>query len=78
MMEPVNGIYRHYKGGLYAVLGLATNSTNGPLDDAKMVLYYSLTKHRLFTRTIGEFNEKVKWPDGVTRARFEPVPGAES
>lgn len=73
MMEPVNGIYRHYKGGLYAVLGLATNTTNGPMDGAKMVLYYSLAKQRIFTCPIEQFVERVKWPDGVERERFNHV-----
>lgn len=65
----MTGIYKHYKGGIYAVLGICSDSTNGR-DDAKMVLYYSLEKHQIHVREIAEFHEIVKWPDGKLRARF--------
>jgi hypothetical protein len=67
----LNGIYRHYKGPLYVVLGLAQDSTNGPSEGLKMVLYYSLGKHKLCVREISQFTEKVPWPDGSMRPRFE-------
>lgn len=72
----MNGLYRHYKGGLYAVLGIATDSTNGR-NDARMVLYWSLAKQKLLVREISQFNERVKWPDGVERERFMPLLGSE-
>lgn len=70
----VHGIYRHYKtGGYYAVLGLARNTTNGPHEGSKLVVYYSLKTHQVFARDIVQFNEKVKSTDGKMVLRFEPV-----
>lgn len=68
----MTGIYRHHKGGVYAVLSICTNTTNGQ-GDAKMVFYCSLTTHQLFVREISQFHEDVKWPDGKMRARFMPL-----
>lgn len=40
---PVNpGIYKHYKGDTYIVVGSAHNSTNGQDHDEPLVLYYSV------------------------------------
>lgn len=72
-LDIVNGIYKHHKGGLYAVLGLARLSTNGPHDGEKVVIYYSLDKQQLCVREIGQFNEPVEWPDGKVRSRFAPL-----
>jgi hypothetical protein len=43
------GLYRHYKGGLYLVIGIAeTHNHNGDID----VIYVSLTYGKLVTRAV--------------------------
>ncbi len=49
------GLYRHYKGGLYQVLGTATHSeTEDPY-----VVYAPLESNRLWIRPLGMFTETV-------------------
>lgn len=56
------GIWRHYKGGLYQVLGVGQHSETGE----KLVIYVSLdvTKPgpRLFARPESMWHEEVEWP----------------
>ena len=58
------GVYRHYKGGYYLVLGIARNSTNNDTIDRGMkryVVYVGLTEKsgpRMFVREIKEFEER--------------------
>jgi len=66
------GLYRHYKGDLYAVLALVQDSTNSE-QGRSMVLYYSLAYGLLRVRWTREFIEPVVWPDGSERPRFERV-----
>lgn len=63
------GRYRHYKGGLYEVLGTARHSeTLEPV-----VLYRALYgRQELWVRPFAMFEEMVT-VDGVTRPRFAPV-----
>ena len=57
--------YRHYKGGLYVVLTLATHSeTNEPL-----VIYKSLLFGSIHARPLSMWFEKVDI-DGVSLSRF--------
>lgn len=67
----MNGLYRHHGGGLYAVLGVVRDSTNGADEGRRLVLYFSLEKQALHVREIGQFSESVKWPDGQMRPRFD-------
>ena len=77
------GIYQHYKGAFYQVLGVAGDATNeGSIEDPNpatryMVVYLSfdlsLPGPRLRVRDINEFNALVKWPDGSTNPRFMPI-----
>ena len=70
------GKYRHYKGGLYQVLGLALHTETRE----KLVLYQALYDcpelaeeygpHPFFVRPYRMFMEKVA-VDGKKRARFE-------
>lgn len=63
--EDIKGIYKHYKGDFYAVLGVARDSTNGAVEGRLMVIYYSLVgKDRLHVRDLGEF---LSFVDGVPR-----------
>lgn len=67
------GLYRHYRGGgVYDVIDLAFDSTNGAGEGRWMVLYRSHTSGRLNVREVGQFTELVAWPDGATRPRFVP------
>lgn len=65
-MNPVPGIYRHYKGGMYEVVGSARHSeTEEPL-----VVYRALYgEYGLWVRPLAMFNETVE-KDGQTRPRF--------
>lgn len=60
------GKYRHYKGGEYEVIGLATESDTE--DD--IVVYTSLETGRLFTRRKEVFLGMVD-VDGEEKMRFE-------
>ena len=65
-MEPKPGIYRHFKGNLYEVIGVASHSeTLEP-----MVVYRALYgEHGLWVRPAAMFLETVT-RDGVTVPRF--------
>ena len=65
-MEPKPGIYRHFKGNLYEVIGVASHSeTLEP-----MVVYRALYGERgLWVRPAAMFLETVT-RDGVTVPRF--------
>jgi hypothetical protein len=60
------GFYRHYKGGLYEVVGTVRHSE----DLSPMTLYRALYgEHGLWVRPAAMFNETVMI-DGVTQPRF--------
>lgn len=65
------GVYEHYKGGLYLVLGIGAHTETSEL----MAVYVALTgAHlpgpRLRVRPLVQFAEEVMWPDGSSRPRF--------
>ena len=63
------GLYRHYKGGDYAVYGVATHSET----EESMVVYRPLYGERaLWVRPLAMFEEVVE-RDGETMPRFEFV-----
>lgn len=76
------GLYRHYKGGLYAALAVAeTHEHNGDMD----VVYAPLKNWRPVTRPLrcdsrsqDSWTDEVVWPDGQRRARFTLVMEAPS
>ncbi len=53
------GVWQHFKGGLYRVLGNARLSTNGPDCGASMVIYVSLAKGTVHVRAELEFHQRV-------------------
>jgi hypothetical protein len=59
------GIYKHYKGGLYEVIGLATESDT----EAEVVVYKAVETGRLFTRNKSVFLESVEF-EGKQVPRF--------
>ncbi|MDT8428346.1 MAG: DUF1653 domain-containing protein [Pseudomonadales bacterium] len=64
---PEPGIYTHYKGKQYEVIGLATHSETGET----LVVYRPQYGERgLWVRPLGMFTETVTWPDGSLKPRF--------
>lgn len=67
MTKPFNGTYRHYKGALYDVLGLARHSET----EEWLVLYRPQYGEKgLWVRPVDMFNESVTI-DGKSIPRFE-------
>lgn len=66
-VEMINpGTYRHFKGGRYLVLDVATDA-----DTLERVAYYvSLDYGTRWVRKESEFEESVAWPDGKVHHRF--------
>lgn len=72
--SPALGRYRHYKGGLYLLIGVAeTHHHNGNFD----VVYVSLSHGKLVTRPLTRdsrdedaWTDSVEWPDKSWRRRF--------
>lgn len=70
-MEPAvqPGIYRHFKGNRYQVLGIATHSETGE----ELVIYRALYgEFGTWARPLSMFTETVE-RDGFTQPRFEFV-----
>ncbi len=71
LVELPRGLYRHYKGNLYEVIGTARHSE----DLSPMVVYRALYGERgLWVRPAAMFTETVEVA-GVTRPRFQKVAG---
>ena len=72
LQETPIGLYRHYKGGQYEVIGTARHSeTLEP-----MTVYRALYgAHGLWVRPAAMFSETIEI-DGVVRPRFEKTPDA--
>jgi len=65
------GVYRHYKGKLYDVIGIATHSETGE----RLVVYRPQYGERaLWVRPLAMFTETVL-VEGVGRPRFERLSG---
>ena len=71
-METIKpGIYRHFKGNLYEVIGTARHSET----EEEMVVYRALYgEHGLWVRPAAMWNETVE-RDGKVFRRFTPVDG---
>ena len=64
------GIYKHFKGNLYKVIGVGKHSET--LED--FVLYealYNNPRSKLWVRPLKMFNEEVVASDGTKKKRFE-------
>lgn len=80
MAPSVGDVYRHFKGGIYVVVGYVINATNGA-DPAPMVLYTSKDKIgavqvKFCCRSLDEFLspvDKEKYPDATQYWRFEKI-----
>ena len=76
MPEPTDGVavapglYRHYKGGLYDVVEVATHTET----EERLVIYRDRKKGRLWARPLAMWLEEVE-VDGVRVPRFAPAGG---
>lgn len=74
----VGGLYRHFKGMYYYVLGVATHSETGE----QLVVYQKLYDNRdMYVRPLAMFMSDVdcqKYPDVEQKKRFQLVDGRES
>ena len=69
LIQTPPGLYRHYKGGMYAVL--ATTRHSESLES--MTLYRALYgAHGLWVRPAAMFDEMVLW-EGVQQGRFTRI-----
>jgi hypothetical protein len=61
-------VYRHYKGGRYMVLYVATLES----DKSAVVVYRNVedTDSRVWVRPLSVWCEEVQWPNGSTWPRF--------
>lgn len=60
------GVYVHHKGGVYVVLNVGVMEATGEA----YVVYRSVSKGEVWLRPLVDFVQPVKWPDGMTKARF--------
>lgn len=67
-LEP--GLYRHHKGGLYEVEGVARHTE---IEDQWLVIYRRLGQTTLYARPYEMFVEHID-REGQTVPRFEKVP----
>jgi hypothetical protein len=72
LQETPIGLYRHYKGGQYEVIGTARHSETLEAMTVYRALYGA---HGLWVRPAAMFSETIEIA-GVVRPRFEKVPDA--
>ena len=72
LQETPIGLYRHYKGGQYEVIGTARHSETLEPITVYRALYGA---HGLWVRPAAMFSETIEI-DGVVRPRFEKIPDA--
>ena len=66
----INGIYKHFKGNYYKVIGIATNSET----EEEYVVYQSEETKKLWIRPTNMFLSEVdhqKYPEVKQKYRFE-------
>ena len=66
-----NGLYRHFKGGMYEVIGVARHSEDNM---EAMVVYRPIDTNDLWVRPISMWNEIVS-RNGFKHKRFTKVEG---
>lgn len=80
---PYPGVYQHYKGDIYIVHKIITDSTNnrpGRITDGRiMVFYESLELKEFHVREIQEFNEHVHDDGSPSHEHhfYADIPGCE-
>lgn len=69
-MEPKNGLYRHFKGNIYEVIGVATEADT----KERMVVYKDTKTGNLYVRKIGSWSDPVREDVApVITDRFVPM-----
>jgi hypothetical protein len=63
------GLFKHYKGGLYFVLGVAKHSE---IADQELVVYFNLEHKQMWVRPYSMFLDEVE-VNGVKVQRFQPL-----
>lgn len=67
------GLYKHFKGTIYEVIGIATHSET----QEQLVIYRPIfDKNKLWARSLEMFTSKVdknKYPNVKQEYRFEPI-----
>lgn len=67
------GLYKHFKGTIYEVIGIATHSET----QEQLVIYRPVSdKNKLWARPLEMFTSKVdknKYPNVKQEYRFEPI-----
>lgn len=53
-LEVKIGVYEHYQGGRYVVVGLATDKSQTPINE-KVVVYHPIDSVELYYRPVSEF-----------------------
>lgn len=72
MEEPKPGqVYRHYKGGIYVVVGVAINTET----EERLVIYHD-GDGNIWGRPVGIFCAAVPSPSGYLMSRFTRVTGS--
>lgn len=75
MSEIKPGVYQHFKGGTYQVLGVAQHSETG----VDLVVYVVVAALRyvsgpqMYARPVSMWSDDVTWPDGSVGPRFRRV-----
>ena len=72
-MEVKKGIYKHFKGGIYRVIGVGKHSES--LDE--MVVYQSVSDGGIWVRPVAMWDEKVE-RDGKILSRFQYIGDEEN
>lgn len=68
-MKDVRGVYRHYKGNEYEVIGVGYHTET----EERLVVYRSTKEpEKLWARPYAMFFDVIRI-DGVARVRFEPI-----
>jgi hypothetical protein len=68
-----SGLYRHYKGGLYQMIGIAEHTETHERVVVYVSLEASLPGPRLRVRPLSMWYDLMPWPDGCEHPRFVPV-----
>ncbi|MEH3055401.1 MAG: DUF1653 domain-containing protein [Patulibacter minatonensis] len=68
---PVPGLYRHYKGGMYVLMGVSRHS-----ETEELLVVYRAADDRLWVRPLSMWSELVATPTGGRAERFALVEAA--
>lgn len=69
MQDMVGRTFRHFKGGLYTVLGFTTDSETVE----STVIYRNIETKQVWNRPLANFIEKVTLADGQIVERFKRI-----